>query len=99
MTTLQQIELTQGNIDDLSIQIQDRIEAADCALNSIPTLVHERGHQRRELARLLKVRAIELDDLERFGEDMAETVAGVEAMFGPEIAAQFIEQNRPRRRE
>jgi hypothetical protein len=99
MTTLQQIELVRSNIEDLSIVIQDRFDDVDRALNEIPVLVAQRAAEHEHLQALLRQRAAELDELERFEDpDAADVAAGVEAMFGPEIAAQFLDQARQRQR-
>jgi len=100
MTTLRQIELTQGNIEDLSIQIQDCLECVDRVLNEVPGPIEERASQRQHLDHLFKIRVAELHELERFADpEAAERAAELEMLFGPEIAADSIEQDPQRRRE
>jgi hypothetical protein len=99
MTTLQQIECVQNNIEDLSIAIQDRLEDADRALTEIPVLIAQRSQERNHLAKLLERRAAELEQLERFeNTETAHSIADAEALFGPEIAAQILNEARQRSR-
>jgi hypothetical protein len=100
MTILRQIEITQNNIEDLGIQIQDCLECVDRVLNEVPGLIEQRAAQRRHLNNLFKVRVAELQELERFADpEAAERAADIEMLFGPEIADESIRQNRQRPRE
>jgi hypothetical protein len=87
MNILRQIEIVRGNVEDLSIQIADRLADVDRALSvDIPAMIAQRAAEQRQLERLLHQRLIEIDEMERFTDDAKD----ISNTFGPEVDTRFV---------